>query len=220
MRCVRALLAFFTAIPVKAHQLDFSCAWALPYVVAPVVGGVGAAVYAVTGSGLVAYLALLLATGLHHLDGLADSADALMVRDRERARAVLEDPRRGTAGVFAVATAVALASAAEPYNPLTYITAELFSKSLAVVVAGNSKPFKTGLGAAFIEAARGKWILTLPALAVSTWLNPAVAAVATVPSLLIYVALYKHLGGANGDVFGALLEVSRLAYLYAAAHLP
>ncbi|MFZ8840368.1 MAG: adenosylcobinamide-GDP ribazoletransferase, partial [Pyrobaculum sp.] len=34
-------------------------------------------------------------------------------------------------------------------------------------------------------------------------------------SLLLFLALYRHLGGANGDVFGALLEVSRAAYLYA-----
>jgi cobalamin-5''-phosphate synthase (EC 2.7.8.26) len=84
MRCIKALLAFFTAVPLKAPELDFTCAWALPYVAAPVVGGAGAAAYAATHDPLVSYLVLLLATGLNHLDGLADSADALMVRDRKR----------------------------------------------------------------------------------------------------------------------------------------
>jgi len=180
-----------------------------------VVGGVGALVYAVTHDPLLAYLALLLATGLNHLDGLADSADALMVRDMERARAVLDDPRRGTAGVFAVAVVVALAAGASPRSPLDYLAADLYSKALTVAVAGLSRPFKPGLGALFIEAVRGRWPLAAPALVIASAYSPAAVAAATATSLLFFLALYRHLGGANGDVFGALLEVSRAAYLYA-----
>ena len=156
------MLTFFTVVPLKTPELDFRCAWALPYVAAPVVGGAGALVYAATHDPLLAYLALLLATGLNHLDGLADSADALMVRDRERARAVLDDPRRGTAGVFAVAVVVALAAGASPRSPLDYLVADLYSKALTVAVAGYSRPFKPGLGAFFIEAVRGRWPLAAP----------------------------------------------------------
>ncbi len=215
MRCVKTLLVFFTVVPLKTPELDFRCAWALPYVAAPVVGGVGALVYAATHDPLLAYLALLLATGLNHLDGLADSADALMVRDKERARAVLDDPRRGTAGVFAVAVVIALAAGASPHSPLDYLAADLYSKALTVVAAGYSRPFKPGLGALFIEAARGRWPLAAPALAIAAAYSPAAAAAAATASLLFFLALYRHLGGANGDVFGALLEVSRAAYLYA-----
>ncbi len=39
-----------------------------------------------------AYLALLLATGLNHLDGLADVAAALVVRDRESPGRFLKTP--------------------------------------------------------------------------------------------------------------------------------
>jgi hypothetical protein len=146
------LLAFFTVVPLKTLELDFRCAWALPYVAAPVVGGVGALVYAATHDPLLAYLALLLATGLNHLDGLADSADALMVRDKERARAVLDDPRRGTAGVFAVAVVVALAAGASPRSPLDYLAADLYSKALTrsrcwplkTLQAGARRPLHRG----------------------------------------------------------------------------
>lgn len=209
------MLTFFTVVPLKTPELDFRCAWALPYVAAPVVGGAGALVYAATHDPLLAYLALLLATGLNHLDGLADSADALMVRDRERARAVLDDPRRGTAGVFAVAVVVALAAGASPRSPLDYLVADLYSKALTVAVAGYSRPFKPGLGAFFIEAVRGRWPLAAPALAIAVAYRPVAAVAATAAGVLFFLALYKHLGGANGDVFGALLEVSRAAYLYA-----
>lgn len=215
MRCVKTLLVFFTVVPLKTPELDFRCGWALPYVAAPVVGGAGALVYAATHDPLLAYVALLLATGLNHLDGLADSADALMVRDRERARAVLEDPRRGTAGIFAVALVVSLAASATPHSPLDYLAADLYSKALTAAATGNSRPFKPGLGALFIEATRRRWPLATPALALAAVYNPAAAAAAAVTSLILYLALYRHLGGANGDVFGALLEVSRAAYLYA-----
>lgn len=209
--CLKALLGFFTAIPVKA-DLDFSCAWALPYVAAPLVGGASAAVMMATGSPALAYLALLLLTGLNHLDGLADTADALMVRDRERARAVLGDPRRGTAGMFAVAAALLL-SVSYLKTPLQLLEAEVFSKAVAVVFAAYSKPFKQGLGSAFVESARRRWPLALPALALVISASPIPACAALAASALAYRAAYKHLGGVNGDVLGYLLEVSRVAFI-------
>jgi adenosylcobinamide-GDP ribazoletransferase len=98
---------------------------------------------------------------------------------------------------------------------LDYLAADLYSKALTVAVAGHSRPFKPGIGALFIEAARGRWPLAAPALAIAVAYSPAAAAAAATASLLLFLALYRHLGGANGDVFGALLEASRAAYLYA-----
>ena len=212
--CVRDLLSFFTIFPARGRGLGFQCLWALPYLVAPVVGGVGAIVYIATGDTRLAYLALLLATGLNHIDGLADAADALMVRDRAKARAVLEDPHRGAAAIFAVVVAVVLGMSAHVGSWLDYIAAEMFSKSLAVVAAGFSKPFKPGLGADFAKNARRQWPAVIPAMAVAVYLRPITAAIALAVSLLFYIAAYRHLGGMNGDLLGALLEISRVAYLY------
>lgn len=213
MRCLKAVVAFFTALPVGGAELDFSCIWATPYLAGLMVGGAGGAVYFLTHSPAAAYAALLLATGLHHLDGLADVGDALMVRDRERARQVLEDPRRGVGGIFAVVALFALAASARPESWLDYIVTDLYSKALALVVAAYSKPFKEGLGSLFIVSAKRQWPAALPALAVAAWLHPAAFLAATVLSLFFYVAAYKHLGGANGDLLGALLEVTRALYL-------
>ncbi|MEL9990755.1 MAG: adenosylcobinamide-GDP ribazoletransferase [Thermoproteus sp.] len=209
MRCLKSLIAFFTVVPAKA-DLDFSCAWALPYVVAPIVGGISALAFTAMGP-LVSYLILLLLTGLNHLDGLADTADALMVRDREKARAVLEDPRRGTAGIFAVVASVLL-STAYLKSPWQLLLGEIFSKSLVVLLAGFSRPFKEGLGSSFIRSSAGKWPLVLPALAITILLYPS-ALLALFSSFLLYYIAYKHLGGANGDVLGYLLEISRTAFL-------
>ncbi|WP_052886186.1 adenosylcobinamide-GDP ribazoletransferase [Thermoproteus uzoniensis] len=215
-RCVRALIGFFTVLPVKA-ELDFSCAWALPYVVAPILGGLSALALIYLGP-LPAYLLLLLLTGLNHLDGLADTADALMVRDRERARAALEDPRRGTAGIFAVVAAVALA-VNYLRSPWQLIFGEIFSKSLVVVLAAFSKPFKEGLGSAFVNAVRRKWLFATPALALALMAYPSSSLALALSAAAYYIA-YKHLGGANGDVLGYLLELSRVAFIAATSAFP
>ncbi|MCC6021255.1 MAG: adenosylcobinamide-GDP ribazoletransferase [Thermoproteaceae archaeon] len=214
LACVRSLISFFTVLPAGAAALDFSCAWLAPYIVAPIIGGIGALAYAATGDRLVAYLALLAATGLHHIDGLADVADAMMVRDRERARRVLEDPRRGAAGALAIAAVIALGAAARVRTPLEYIAAEVFSKALVVVLAAFSRPFKPGLGSAFIHGVRDRWPAAVPALALAACFDWRAFTAALLTSLAAYAALYRHLGGVNGDVLGALLEVARVAYLY------
>lgn len=217
MQCVKALISFFTVVPIGA-PLDFRCAWALPYVVPPITAAVPAALLAAGASPLLAYAALLLMTGLNHLDGLADVADALMVRDRDRARAVLEDPRRGTAGIFAAVAAYVI-PALHLASPWQILLAEAYSKALTVAFAGRSAAFKEGLGSLFISAARRTWPLALPAFAAAAYANPAAFLAATAASALFYAAAYRHLGGANGDVLGYLLELSRASYIVAVFYL-
>ncbi|MEZ0320040.1 MAG: adenosylcobinamide-GDP ribazoletransferase [Pyrobaculum sp.] len=214
MQCVKALVSFFTIVPAKG-PLDFRCAWALPYVVPPITALPPALLLAAGASPLLAYALLLLMTGLNHLDGLADVADALMVRDRERARAVLEDPRRGTAGIFAAVAAFVI-PAFHLASPWQLVFAEVYSKALTVTFAGRSTAFKKGLGDVFIEATRRRWPLALPALALAAYADPIAFLAATAASAAFYLAAYRHLGGANGDVFGYLLEVSRASYITAA----
>ena len=208
--CIRDTISFFTIVPVRGSGIG--CAWAAPYIAAPIVGGVGALVLAATHRPELAYIAMLLMTGLHHLDGLADTADALMVRDVNRAREVLEDPRRGVAGIFAV-IAAAIVSIEGLEEPLEAIAAEVFSKATTVVFAAFSKPFKPGMGQAFIESARRSWPTAIPALAIVALAYPVEAAAALAISALLYAIPYRHLRGANGDVFGWALELSRTAFI-------
>ena len=214
MRCVKPLVAFFTAYPVGGGELSFRCVWALPYVVAPLVAAPSALLIHAGAGPILSYIALLVATGLHHLDGLADVADALMVRDRSRAREVLEDPRKGTAGVFAVVASFAV-GAAHISDPAQVVASEIYSKAVTLLFAGFSRSFKPGLGGAFTNAARGQWPAAIPALVALAVLKPASFAASLVASLALYWAAYRHLGGANGDVYGYLLEVARVSYIAA-----
>lgn len=105
---VRAAAALLTRLPVHGPLVDASGAAAFPLVGAAV-GAAGAAVLMLLGAagepaiaavGAVGIMALV--SGGLHLDGLADTADALMAPDAERAEAARSDPATGSGGVVAL----------------------------------------------------------------------------------------------------------------------
>lgn len=119
IRGMRAAFVFLTRIPAGGFPYsDEDYAWAPAHgpLVGLVVGGAGAAVFALligagaTPAALVALTVTMLLTGGFHEDGLADSADALggAIFDRERLLVILKDSRIGTYGALAVAVTVGL----------------------------------------------------------------------------------------------------------------
>jgi adenosylcobinamide-GDP ribazoletransferase len=89
-----------------------------------------------------------------------------------------------------------------------------------VVLAAFSKPFKEGLGSVFISSVKSRWPLAMPALALALVVYPASSLALALSALAYYIA-YKHLGGANGDALGYLLELSRVFFITAtSAFLP
>src|SRR5437763_7667840 len=117
LRGAVAAIAFLTRVPVgRAIRLDDAdVARAAPAF--PLVGGAIGAAAAGCGVLLVGHvatavasaLALVVAVGLTggmHLDGLADTADALGGRSRDEALAIMRDPRVGSYGLAAVVLAL------------------------------------------------------------------------------------------------------------------
>ena len=110
---MRALLAFFTALPIGGPGSSLEEAARRAYLL-PLVGFLaglpGAALlllaHDVLPPGVAATLALgavLLTVGLHHTDGVMDTGDALMVRGSpERRREVLKDDRVGVGAIGAL----------------------------------------------------------------------------------------------------------------------
>src|SRR4028118_1515525 len=106
---MRALLAFFTVLPVANVRSSLEDAARRAYLL-PLIGvlvglpGAGLLLLAFVASpgvaGTLALGATLLAAGLHHTDGVMDVGDALMVRGSPaRRREILKDSRTG-AGAF------------------------------------------------------------------------------------------------------------------------
>jgi adenosylcobinamide-GDP ribazoletransferase len=236
---VRALLSFFTALPVQGASLEAAAkrAYLLP-LVGLVTGVPGSALillgYAVP-PGVVATLALgavLFAAGLHHTDGLLDVGDALMVRGTpERRRAVLKDARVGVGGfgvLFAVyaptvAALIALVDASPARAAFALLAGEISARSTMLLVLAFGKPADANSSSIpFVRSLKGprrmlgaSLALLGPLLCLLPLGGFALLAALSVP-LTALVALQmarRTFGGIGGDIVGATGEVARAALL-------
>jgi adenosylcobinamide-GDP ribazoletransferase len=238
---VRALLSFFTALPVRDSSLEAAAerAYLLP-LVGLFTGAPGAALillgYAMP-PGVVATLALgavLLAAGLHHTDGVLDAGDALMVRGtQERRRAVLKDARVGVGGVGALfvvyaptlAALAALADDSPARAALALLAGEVSARSAMLLILAFGKPAEAGSSSVpFVRTLKGSRRVvgvSLALLGPLLFLLPlgefAPLAALSVPltALIALRAARRAFGGIGGDVIGAAGEVARTVLLVA-----
>ena len=237
VRSLRTALAFLTIVPVgMSDEPAPHLGRALFPTVGLLLGVAAGAVYWVASTlttpllGAVAALGVgLLLTGGLHLDGLADAADGLFVgSSRERRLEIMRDPRAGPFGVAAVALVLlgdaAALAALGPRAGLVALVAACALARLAMLAVLLALPYvrPTGLGTA---AAGGR---RLPALAAGgavallpvalDWRHGVLAAVLVAAAALGVAALARaRIGGATGDVYGAVVEVGQLAALAAYA---
>jgi adenosylcobinamide-GDP ribazoletransferase len=238
---VRALLSFFTVLPVRGFSLQAVAerAYLLP-LVGLLTGAPGVALillgYAIP-PGVVATLALaavLLAAGLHHTDGVLDTGDALMVRGtQERRRAVLKDARVGIGGIGALfvvyapslAALAALADDSPARAALALLAGEVSARSSMLLALAFGKPAEAGSSSvSFVRSLRG-WrrasgvslALLVPLLCLLPLGALAPLAVLSVPlTALISLRIARiAFGGIGGDVVGATGEATRAALLVA-----
>ena len=184
--------------------------------------------------GLLVVGALALGTRALHLDGLADTVDGLGAGwDRERAVAVM---RRGDVGPMgAVALIVVLGLQAASLAALTrtagaaaaVVLVVCASRCALTLVCRRGVPAlrADGLGAAVASSVRdrvaaGSWLVAAAllvgaaALAGLPWWHGLVAAgLALAATLGLLRHVRRRLGGVNGDVMGAAVEVALTAML-------
>ena len=119
-----AAFALLTRLPVHRFALprltvQGDAVWAYP-VVGAAIGAIGGAVYWLAHSlscppalaALCAILAMILATGAMHEDGLADFADGLAGETKERSLSIMRDHQIGTYGVIALVLSLAMRATA------------------------------------------------------------------------------------------------------------
>ena len=185
-------------------------------------------------AGLVTAAALLVITGLHHTDGLADFADGLMARGtRSRRRDAMKDRSTGTAGTAAIVLCVAgliitismLGGGGDDGGMrivIGLVLAEVAAKFSMVVMAYVGRPAPGGgSGAIFVEAMKdGRKVaasaaMTVPILVILGGLVPGLAVLAVcvlAPAAMAGLA-GRSFGGVTGDVFGAANDIVRIASL-------
>jgi adenosylcobinamide-GDP ribazoletransferase len=198
-------------------------------------GGIAAALAGLLSPLLAVALALAAATlltGALHLDALADTADALGARSRERALEIMREHAIGAYGAVAIALdllikAGALAALVEHAHVLRLaVAAGALSRATPVLLAAflrYARP-EGGAGASLTQGGRAR---SLVAAAVALAIAAAVAGIdgivvagcVAVVALLLGVAFRRWLGGVTGDTLGAAVELSELVVLVAAVAL-
>ncbi|MFC8300034.1 adenosylcobinamide-GDP ribazoletransferase [Micromonospora orduensis] len=240
----RLALTTFSILPVRAGRIDRQVAGAA-MALAPVVGAllgallagvlllVGALAAPLVAAGVTVGAAALLTRGLH-LDGLADTVDALgSYRRGAAALEIMKKPDVGPFGVVALVVVLLVQAAA-----LTELAGRSWTACLAAVVAataagrlgvtvacrrGVPAARPDGLGAlvagtvgplALAAGAVTVALLAVPAVPGRPWQGPLAVVVALAVALALLHHVVRRLGGITGDALGATVEVvTTLVYL-------
>jgi len=238
---LKALLSFFTVLPVRCAPLDEAARQIHLLPLVGVVTGLPGAVLILSAHvvppGVAAALALgavLLAAGLHHADGVLDVGDALMVRgSTERRREVLKDARIGIGGVGAlflvyaptVAALSALCATSPGRTALALLAGEVSAHSAMLLTLAFGEPAEARSSSVpFVRALAGPRRTVGVALALLVplpFLLP-IGGLAPLAALAIPLAVLGALriasgafGGIGGDVSGATGEACRAILIVA-----
>jgi adenosylcobinamide-GDP ribazoletransferase len=180
---------------------------------------------------ILAIVAGLLVTGALHEDGLADLADSTGARDRSRKLAIMKDPRIGAFGAVALMAALALKAACLGVLPVPEAVAALVaagsaSRLWAVIVmarsgyAGDRDVAKLDHGIEGpnpSEIALALAFALVPLLFLDVGASLAGLGCSAVAAALVALPAIRALGGYTGDVLGAVVTASEVAFLLGAA---
>ena len=235
---MKALLSFFTVLPVRGATLEEAAReiHLLPFI--GLITGLPGAVLLMAArfvppdvAATLALGAVLLASGLHHADGVLDVGDAIMARGSpDRRREVLRDTRVGIGGLGAlflvyaptVGALAALCDTSPARAALSLLAGEVAARSTMLLMLAFGEPADPRSSSVpFVRALSGPQrtpvvvalLAPLPLLlAISALASLANQAVPLVTLGAIRISAAKF-GGIGGDVVGAAGEVSRAALL-------
>jgi adenosylcobinamide-GDP ribazoletransferase len=228
------LVSFMTTIPVgkgmEADNEDFGKGLAF----APLVGLVMGIILAAAGwllgllfppavTAVLVFIIYLLLTGGLHMDGLGDTFDGVYSgRPRERILEIMRDSRIGTNALLAVVSViildmVLLVGANEKILLLFPVAGRIGSLTAAAV--STYARSGEGLGRSFIEycgkpqLALGLVIYFVIFLGVMGPIGLAAAVIPPVSAYLLVRLLSRKIGGATGDILGAVCEINQAVFL-------
>ncbi len=173
---------------------------------------------------------LLIITGLHHTDALADFADGIMVKgNKEKKYKVIHDPAIGAAGVLAITSYfIGMIVTISSYTGMerlivSLLISEIIAKYAMVLQAYFSQSAWEGYSSLFtknMKSSRKIIISTIITLILITLIGSFVLLlpiqvfiIGIVCCFIIIFISKKNFGGVTGDVMGATNEIVRLCCL-------
>ncbi len=243
-----ALISFLSIIPTRRYEIEYIARYAFLFplvgiLLGIIIGLIALLLSSTVPNGMVVALVviaiILLLTGMHHTDALADFADGVMAKgSREDKIRALRDPAIGSAGASVlILYLLGLFVALNMLNGVSMLKAIVVSECIAkysmVLQASIGRAAWEGMGAPFVRAMKGRDCkgVNWPRLLIATIITVGVAyaildhlsVYALIGSLAVAILLLavanKNFGGASGDLFGATNELSRLASLLIIASL-
>jgi adenosylcobinamide-GDP ribazoletransferase len=236
LRGVAGLISFSTILPINIHtsieeMAKFTWFW-------PVIGGFIGILAGAFGffllnmvqipqivAAALIYSFMIWFNGFHHLDGLMDFGDGMMVHGTpEKKIAVMRDTQIGTGGMayfvmVALVTFASLTSAPAALILPIIIVAEVAAKMGIVTCASFSEAFPDGTGRFFIESMNKKLLL------LSLVLSSAIGFLALnitgvigviggfLGGALIAFIAQRNFKWATGDILGTSNEIGRMLSL-------
>jgi adenosylcobinamide-GDP ribazoletransferase len=235
---ILSVLAFLTILPVGKQKQDIYYIAKNMYMF-PVAGLVIGSIIGVMALGISNFLhplligflitgGLIVLTGVHHTDALADFADGLMTKGSKEAKhKAMLDPAVGSAGVavlvmyfvgMIIVFNIGFGSGLAIFTSI--ITAEVIAKYVMVLLANRGLSAWEGFSSPFIVAMkdRHKILAATSIMVVIVGFASSYAGFVALIISLILAQLLKYLssksfGGISGDVLGASNEITRLSSL-------
>ena len=234
LKQIGSIFSFLTILPTSNATLDEIAKYMYLF---PIVGIIIGILVGSFGFGLsflldpiiVSFLvvtSIVIITGIHHADGLADFADGLMVKgSKEKKLNAMKDLSTGSAGVVAIilyliglVIAISLTSGFDLFKAI--LISEILAKFSMVLLASLGNSASAGSNSPFMKIMKDKKklmaafvIMIIPVALLGETTGLIMLSVTFIVTLLILVISNRSFGGITGDVLGSTNELTRLSSL-------
>jgi len=234
LKQIGSIFSFLTILPTSNATLDEIAKYMYLF---PIVGIIIGILVGSFGFGLsflldpiiVSFLvvtSIVIITGIHHADGLADFADGLMVKgSKEKKLNAMKDLSTGSAGVVAIVLyliglviAISLTSGFDLFKAI--LISEILAKFSMVLLASLGNSASAGSNSPFMKIMKDKKklmisfvIMIIPVALLGETTGLVMLGVTFVVTLIILVISNRSFGGVTGDILGSTNELTRLTSL-------
>jgi len=175
---------------------------------------------------LLVVASFVVVTGVHHLDGLADFADGLMVKgSKDKKLKAMKDLSTGSAGIVAIVLyligliiTISLTSGFDLFRAI--LISEILAKFSMVLMASLGNSASLGSNSPFVEFMKDKKklsaafiIMLIPVIAIGEITGLVMFGVTVTLTLFLLALSTRSFGGITGDILGTTNELTRLASL-------